>query len=68
MSEKLIEYLNSCNKKNTNKFCFKDCIKTVKVVDVYDGDTVTVLLNIDPKEEDLSLIYKFKVRMYGYNS
>lgn len=68
MSEKFIEYLNSCNKKDVNKFCFKDCVKTVKVVDVYDGDTVTVLLNIDPKEEDLNLVFKFKVRMYGYNS
>jgi len=40
---------------------------TVRVIDVYDGDTATVVFNPFPGDEN-SRDYAFKVRFLGYNS
>lgn len=48
------------------KFSIADIYK-VKCVDVYDGDTITVVFNPFPKD-NLSKIWSFKIRAYGYDS
>jgi len=60
-------YLKALNatSKDTPIFEFNDCIKLSKVVDVYDGDTIKVCFSID---DTCHNIYRFTVRMYGYNS
>lgn len=66
-----IDFLTKCNTDNTPKFEFNYGItKLVKVIDVYDGDTITVAMSIHPdnNNEDVSMIYKFNIRMYGYNT
>lgn len=40
----------------------------VKVIDIYDGDTITVAMCIHPSDCNIESVYKFKVRMYGYNT
>ena len=61
---------NICNKcilsnKDVNDFSpfkFDNKIKYCKVIDVYDGDTITVGIILESKP------YRIKVRMYGYDS
>jgi endonuclease YncB( thermonuclease family) len=70
----LVSGLQSCEKANTPEFTFENGLtKLVKVIDVYDGDTITVAMNIQPSESMNivympSMIYQFRVRMYGYNT
>jgi endonuclease YncB( thermonuclease family) len=47
---------------NTNKFRFDGQTKYCKVLDVYDGDTITVGIILDTKP------YRVKVRLLGYDS
>lgn len=55
------------NSATCNKFNFAGDIYDAKVVEVYDGDTITVLF--DPFPNSIySKFYKFKIRMNGYNS
>ena len=48
---------------NTPKHIFDGNKYYCKVIDVYDGDTITIALNLNGKQ-----IYQYKVRMYGYDS
>jgi endonuclease YncB( thermonuclease family) len=65
----LVQHLQNCEVNNTPEFIFADgLIKLVKVIDVYDGDTITVAMCIHPNNCDNSLVYKFKIRLYGYNT
>ena len=48
---------------NTPKFIFNGKKYYCKVIDVYDGDTITIALNLNGNK-----IYQYKVRMYGYDS
>lgn len=70
----LVSQLQSCQKENTPEFIFDNgIIKLVKVIDIYDGDTITVAMNIQSNDNintiySPSMLYKFKVRMYGYNT
>ena len=41
---------------------FMPNLNNVKVIDVYDGDTITVAATVDKK------LYKFKIRLYGIDS
>jgi endonuclease YncB( thermonuclease family) len=68
-NNEFINYLTNCNKNNTNEFKFtnNEC-KIVKVIDVYDGDTIIVAMSIHPKKNTTDLVYQFKVRMWGYNT
>ncbi len=54
--------LDSCTTENTPEFTFKNQIFEAKVLDVYDGDTITVALKIG------STYYKHKVRLYGLDT
>lgn len=54
--------LNTCSKENTPKYSFKDQNKICKVLDVYDGDTITIAIKLERN------IFKVKVRMFGYDS
>lgn len=54
--------LNNCDYKDIELFNFKDYKTVVKVVDIYDGDTCTVIFKYENK------IIKYKVRCYGYDS
>ena len=47
---------------NTPKYEFKDITKLCRVIDVYDGDTITVAIKLE------KTIWKAKIRMYGYDS
>ena len=47
---------------NIDAFKFDNCSKYCRVLDVYDGDTITVGIIFERKP------YRVKVRMYGYNS
>lgn len=47
---------------NTEQFKFDNEIKYCKVLDVYDGDTITVGIILDKKP------FRIRVRMYGYDS
>ena len=48
-------------------------LKLVKVIDVYDGDTITVAMNIQ-SDDTMNLVYlpkmvhQFRIRMHGYNT
>ena len=53
--------LLSCDN-NTEMFSLNEKFKLCKVVDVYDGDTCKVVFEIKGK------IYKWNVRMHGYDS
>ena len=54
--------LQKCTIDNTPDFCFKNQTKQCKVLDIYDGDTITIAIKLDKN------IFKWKVRMYGYDS
>lgn len=54
--------LRNTNDEKIKTFSLKGQRYLAKVVDVYDGDTITVLLRYRLKT------LKFKVRMYGYDS
>lgn len=54
--------LRSKTNDNTKLFTFDGQVKIAKCVDVYDGDTITVVFKHDNKYQ------KFKVRMLGYDS
>jgi endonuclease YncB( thermonuclease family) len=47
------------NADNVSFFNFVDHIKIAKVVDVYDGDTITIITDVH------GTYYKFKVRLFG---
>jgi endonuclease YncB( thermonuclease family) len=70
----LVSQLQTCEKGNTPEFTFENGLtKLVKVIDVYDGDTITVAMNIQQHDTmDVvympSMIYQFRVRMHGYNT
>lgn len=51
--------LNCKNLNNIEYFNFIDQIKIAKVVDVYDGDTITIVTDVH------GVYYKFKVRLFG---
>jgi len=55
-------YLQKRNNKNTELYSLKGKTFRAKVVDVYDGDTITVVFKLDGK------YVKYKIRMYGYDS
>jgi len=57
-----IDDLLKCTKENTRDYCFKDQVKQCKVLDIYDGDTITIAIKLE------NIIFKRKVRMYGYDS
>lgn len=54
--------LLSSNNENTEMFSLNGKFKLCRVVDVYDGDTCKVVFKFKGK------IYKWNVRMYGYDS
>ena len=54
--------LSQCDTDNTPKYEFKNITKLCKVIDVYDGDTITIAIRLE------KTIYKSKVRMFGYDS
>uniref|UniRef100_A0A6C0B4P5 TNase-like domain-containing protein n=1 Tax=viral metagenome TaxID=1070528 RepID=A0A6C0B4P5_9ZZZZ len=56
------QQLLQCTKENTEYYKFNDKKFYCKVVDVYDGDTITIAIKLNKK------IYKHKVRMFGYDS
>jgi endonuclease YncB( thermonuclease family) len=49
--------IDECDFENTPAFSLEDKIYTVKVIDIYDGDTVTCAINVFDK------YYKFNVRL-----
>jgi len=55
-------YLNKRHNENTELYSLKGVVIRAKVVDVYDGDTCTVIFKLNGRYE------KHKVRMYGYDS
>ena len=55
------------NHKECQFFGFCGNTYTAKIVDVYDGDTVTALFDPFPNSP-FSKYYKFKIRMNRYNS
>lgn len=63
-NDNLMSVLSSATNK-TPLFEFVNCVKIAKVVDVYDGDTLKACFSID---DDPQHIFRFPVRMYGYNS
>ena len=64
-----LTYLENCNSDTVPEFEFDNGItKMVKVIEVYDGDTITVAMCIHPSDCDTELVYQFKIRMYGYNT
>ncbi len=54
--------LLQCTKENTPTYRFDNKKFYCKVIDVYDGDTITIAIQLNKK------IYQYKVRMYGYDS
>ena len=54
--------LKKCNIENTSKFSFQGQTKLIKVVSVYDADTMNVVLDINGKK------YIETLRMYGIDS
>ena len=54
--------LRSANKDNINFFSFDGKKITAKVVDIYDGDTITVVFR------DGGRLIKHRVRLIGYDS
>lgn len=54
--------LLKANLKNTPKFNFANQTHYCKVIKVYDGDTITVAIEIHKK------MYKYSLRMLGYDS
>ena len=70
----LVSQLQSSQKSNTPEFTFENGLtKLVKVIDVYDGDTITVAMNIQ-SDDTMNLVYlpkmvhQFRIRMHGYNT
>ena len=62
-----IKYYNKCklnkfNKDSIEYYNLNDKIFLCKVVDIYDGDTCTIIL------KNNGYYQKYKVRMYGYDS
>ena len=55
-------YLNKKNSKNTDFYSLDGKTFRAKVVDIYDGDTCTVVFKFN------GIYTKYKVRMYGYDS
>ena len=55
-------YLSEKNNDNTELYSLKGLVIRAKVVDVYDGDTCTVIFKLNRRYE------KHKVRMYGYDA
>lgn len=51
-----------CTKENTPFYRFDNKKFYCKVIDVYDGDTITIAVKLNSK------IYQYKVRMHGYDS
>mgnify|MGYP006076607521 CR=1 FL=1 len=51
-----------CTKDTTSYYQFNNKKFYCKVIDIYDGDTITIAVQLNKK------IYKYKVRMYGYDS
>lgn len=69
INQEYLSKLQSCTNDNIQEFGFyNNETKLVKVIDVYDGDTITIALCIDKTDCNARSIYKFKVRMYGYNT
>jgi len=54
--------LNSMKKDDVEDFSFNGVRKIAKVVDVYDGDSITVIFKFNGNFQ------KFKIRMEGYDS
>ena len=54
--------LLKCTNENTEYYKFNNQKFYCKVVDIYDGDTITIAVKLNKK------IYKHKVRMFGYDS
>jgi endonuclease YncB( thermonuclease family) len=54
--------LIDCTYENTPRFNFKDKFFNAKCVKVYDGDTITVVFMV------FGELYKFSIRMSGYDS
>jgi endonuclease YncB( thermonuclease family) len=54
--------LNDIDISNVKKFTFDGTITDCKVIDVIDGDSITVIMNINNK------INMFNIRMYGYDA
>ena len=54
--------LNNCDYENIELFNFRDYKTIAKVIDIYDGDTCTIIFKYEGK------IIKYKVRCYGYDS
>ena len=54
--------LRKANLDNTPKFNFANQTRYCKVIKIYDGDTITVAMEIHKK------IYKYSLRMLGYDS
>jgi len=54
--------LRKANLKNTPKFNFANQTHYCKVIKIYDGDTITIAMEIHNK------IYKYSLRMLGYDS
>ena len=54
--------LLKCTNENTEFYKFNNKKFYCKVIDIYDGDTITIAIRLNKK------IYKHKVRMFGYDS
>ena len=54
--------LRKANLDNTPKFNFANQTRFCKVIKIYDGDTITIAMEIHHK------IYKYSLRMLGYDS
>lgn len=65
----LIDKLNSCSTETVHKFSFSTDGQRVacKVISVYDGDTLSVAMPLEPKRAD-SPVYSFKVRLAGIDT
>lgn len=62
MSDTIAKKLLNCNNKDIKRFNFKGQHKIGKCIKCYDGDTVTVILDV---KGDL---YKFSVRLAGIDT
>lgn len=60
----MISELSTRTKKNTEPFTFNNMLFICKVIDVYDGDTVTIAFK-HPMSKGFN---SMKIRMYGYDS
>jgi endonuclease YncB( thermonuclease family) len=56
------DYLYHLNIDNIQEFNLNNQVKVCRVIDVYDGDTITVIF------EHFGKINKWKVRLYGINT